>query len=142
MSRKSKTSPKPDKNKKLERLLKFYVHFRSLGYRQKTFAFKLNLTQPQFSRILRGQSGITKYLELALEKHYSLNIEWLNTGRGSMFSDTINENHLDKNSMKLIANFSKLNPEHKNMLLTFSEMLIDYPAQGTNRTEAPKIARR
>lgn len=69
-----------------------------LGFRsQKEFAEKLNIQQGSLSDIYRGKPGVgvSNSIKRILELEYSINIKWLETGKGEMKKEEV---HLEKDT--------------------------------------------
>lgn len=112
------------KQEPYERLATLYKQFKEKGYTQHSFGEILGITQAQLSRLLRGESGITRQHELLLENQLGLNIKWLQTGRGPIFLESSEEKRLDDLARKLVKLSEGLNKENRDTLYILSESLI------------------
>lgn len=78
-----------------------------LGFKsQASFAEKLGIKQGSLSDIYREKSGVgvSSAIKRILEKDFSINIDWLETGEGEMINETtIKEtiNHLNQEEMNV-----------------------------------------
>lgn len=68
-------------NQRLKEVQKI-LNFRT----QQEFADALGIKQGSLSDIYRGKVGVSSAILLTLSKDYSINIEWLKTGEGSMLN--------------------------------------------------------
>ncbi len=111
--------------KKYERLAALFFHFKGLGYTQSSFGALLGITQAQLSRLLRGESGITRQHSLLLEARLGVNPRWLESGQGEMFLPGEDTKRLDEYSGKILQNYEKLSPHYREILYILSESLVD-----------------
>ncbi len=112
------------KQQPFERLASIYRQFKEKGYTQHSFGEMLGITQAQLSRLLRGESGITRQHELLLESLLGINIKWLNSGRGPVFLEETEEKRLDEMSRKIVSNCENLNKENRETLYLISDSLV------------------
>lgn len=92
-------APSPTENERLEEARQ------ALGLSQTEMARGLDIKQGSLSDILRGKPGVgvSNKIKDALEKNYSINIDWLRTGRGAMFLDKGNATAVDPSLMNWIS---------------------------------------
>lgn len=81
-----------------------------LNLKQNEFAKPLGVSGGQISAIELGKSGCSDSFLKLLELEYNINIEWLKTGIGEMFSPTQKANSNESNP-KVINLFSQDTPE-------------------------------
>lgn len=98
-------------NKRLKILRK------SLNLTQSEFANNIGLKGPSYCDIENGKASITERTIISICSIYNVNRQWLQSGKGDIFSN-INENDflntfkkLNINSQKFILNYAKLNIE-------------------------------
>jgi len=87
-------------NKRLKEVQK------ALGFKsQKDFALVLNIKQGSLSDIYREKQGVgvSNSIKRILNKEYSINIEWIETGNGSMKTRNVpTDNEIDKHESTTI----------------------------------------
>lgn len=65
---------------------------KALNLNQTSFARSLGMTQPNISRMVTGENNVsTEALIRITNTHKKVNIHWLLTGEGAMFTDTLPE---------------------------------------------------
>lgn len=60
------------------------IFIKSLKLKQKDFSVKLRITPKHLSQLVRGKANPSDKLLDDLERHYNLNLIWLETGEGEM----------------------------------------------------------
>ncbi|ERM83061.1 hypothetical protein P872_06195 [Rhodonellum psychrophilum GCM71 = DSM 17998] len=64
---------------------------KSLKLNQKEFGDSIGLTQGGYSDIERGKNSVSGRIKIFLNQIHNINIHWLETGEGEMFSVTIED---------------------------------------------------
>lgn len=71
---------------------------KALDLHQKDFAESIGLTQGGYSDIERGKNRVSARIKLYLGQFHHINMDWLETGEGEMFSASIGE--IEKNLIR------------------------------------------
>ena len=72
---------------------------KSLKETQVNFGASLGLTQAGYSDIERGKNSVSGKIKILLQRVHNLNLNWLKTGEGEMFTATIEENDFDSEQL-------------------------------------------
>lgn len=94
---------------------------------QEKFAKRLGVARITIARIESGESALTLKTENALSREFHVNVEWLRTGEGEMFSPTpiteldmlAERYHMTRNERILIGKVLELTPEQRLAVIDF-----------------------
>ena len=98
-----------------------------LEYSQKDFANKYGMSQQALSKYEKGQSDISDTIKKSLNKDYHLNLNWLLTGKGSMFVNGAHDN--SSNELDINLSYKEMLPilnEIADLTARQKEMLSEY----------------
>ena len=91
-------------NQRLKIIRKF------LKMKQEHFGSTLGLSQAGYSDIERGKNNISGKVKLMLKREHNINLSWLETGEGEMFTTNIEDNEFDPDQFadeqKLVENLN------------------------------------
>ena len=88
-----------------------------LGLKQNTFAQSIGLDASQSSRIIKQGYQPAKYMYVLMVAVHNINIDYLKTGKGSMFLNSSTTKELIKREL------ASLNEEQAKSVLAFIRML-------------------
>jgi len=71
---------------------------KALHLKQEEFGASLGLTQGGYSDIERGKNNVSGKIKLFLRQVHNINLHWLETGQGEMFSVNINDSEDNEGS--------------------------------------------
>lgn len=81
---------------------------KSLKLTQKEFGETIGLTQGGYSDIERGKNGISSRIKLFLKQIHNINLHWLETGEGEMYSTEITDEYDEFNLLDQESKQSEL----------------------------------
>lgn len=91
---------------------------KSLKLTQLEFGASLGLTQAGYSDIERGKNNVSGKIKILLKREHNINLNWLKTGEGEMFSAPVEDNGFntnqfskDQNLLNLQSEIDRLNKE-------------------------------
>ncbi|WP_144605550.1 helix-turn-helix domain-containing protein [Algoriphagus algorifonticola] len=66
---------------------------------QEDFGPSLGLTQAGYSDIERGKNSVSGRIKILLKREHNINLRWLETGEGKMFTATIEDREMDSDKL-------------------------------------------
>ena len=66
---------------------------------QADFGASLGLTQAGYSDIERGKNSVSGKIKILLKREHHINLQWLETGEGEMFTATIEDREMDSDKL-------------------------------------------
>lgn len=72
---------------------------------QEDFGASLGLTQAGYSDIERGKNNVSGKIKILLKREHNINLRWLETGEGEMFTATIEDREMDSDKMSSEQHF-------------------------------------
>lgn len=66
---------------------------------QEDFGASLGLTQAGYSDIERGKNSVSGKIKILLKREHNINLLWLETGEGEMFTATIEDREMDSDKL-------------------------------------------
>src|SRR5690606_6046842 len=66
---------------------------------QEHFGASLGLTQAGYSDIERGKNNVSGKIKILLKREHNINLQWLETGEGEMFTASIEDREMDSDKM-------------------------------------------
>ncbi|MCM0059548.1 MAG: helix-turn-helix transcriptional regulator [Algoriphagus sp.] len=66
---------------------------------QEDFGASLGLTQAGYSDIERGKNSVSGKIKILLKREHNINLRWLETGEGEMFTATIEDSEMDSDKL-------------------------------------------
>jgi transcriptional regulator with XRE-family HTH domain len=73
----------------------------TLKLRQNEFSEALGLKQGSYSDLERGKNNLSSSVKLLLKEKFNVNIDWLETGSGNMFSEKQSESKIKANDSSI-----------------------------------------
>lgn len=92
-----------------------------LNISQRQFAMKINLDPGYFSKIMRGKVNPPVRILLLIENVFHVNREWLENGRGEIFSNQ----GISLAKKQLLETIDTLNDEQANAVSAFIKYLTE-----------------
>ena len=112
---------------------------KTLGLTLEEFGNKLGVTKTTISRIENGVNSVTNQMLTSICRTFDVREEWLRTGDGKMFEDSLDEDEvaayvaelLDPDNpfadliIEIMRTYSQLDPVSQAALKKFSEHLVE-----------------
>ena len=103
-----------------------------LGYSGAKFGERLGVQRNAISQIETNKNGVSEQIIKAICREFAVNEQWLRTGEGDMFIETTksvldkigNQYNLDEFDLKVIENYMKLKPEHRESIKSFLKTIV------------------
>lgn len=92
-----------------------------LNISQRQFAMKINLDAGYFSKIMRGKVNPPDRILLLIENVYNVNKDWLENGRGEIFSNQ----GISLAKKQVLESIDSLNDEQVNAVSSFIKYLTE-----------------
>jgi transcriptional regulator with XRE-family HTH domain len=107
---------------------------KALGLTQQSFGARIGVTDGAISLIEKGERNLTEQMLLSICREFEINIVWMKTGEGEMFTFTdetllmqlAQKYSLDPLSQKFLKTYLSLPDAHKKI---FSEFSLKFAAE-------------
>ncbi|MDL2248759.1 LexA family transcriptional regulator [Tyzzerella sp. OttesenSCG-928-J15] len=125
----------------------------SLDLTQEKFSERINLTRSSISNIEKGKREASSRVISDICREFSVNEEWLRTGKGEMFNETLSsiiddlaaKYRLDELDKRIIEEYAKLTPPQREAIKTymrninFDDIDADMPVNDIIEIVAPEL---
>ncbi len=91
--------------------------------KQKEFAKGINVTESYISKLLRGESGLSKSTALLIEQRYGYSFEWILNGTEPKMSPRSKAKDLSPIQRKIVSEVERLDESDLAAVLAFIQFL-------------------